>query len=414
MAGMSLACRRVGLRIADAARNPIMTRRLLVACLSVAAAMAFTPGSAPAQNAPVSDGISTAPDEWLLANRGQPWWYDVRSSQNPLALRARAPTENERAIVDRARALLSGRPAKALALLDGDSVVYVDYKLPASADSVFFGFSMGKTVTAMAVGQAICDGKLTFETRAGDVVPQLTGTALGEASVRDLLRMASGAAEPLSDSTIWTPEQFKRWGQGQLTIIESVTEERVSKAARGVFSEYKPGERFYYKSTDPMVLGLMVTRATNMPYSNWAQKTIFDPMGVAGPGFIVQDKQGDGATDAAIRLRLDDWIRFAQWVKRSSKLPGCFGDFVRAATRTQIENAGTPATRKSGKGFGGYGYLTWTDNAIAPGTAWALGHGGQRIGWHRDSDRMVIVFSNAENWMSDISELARDWNRAGR
>jgi hypothetical protein len=87
---------------------------------------------------------------------------------------------------------------------------------------------------------------------------------------------------------------------------------------------------------------------------------------------------------------------------------------VRAATSTQIENQGTPVTRKSGKLPGGYGYLTWTDSAIAPDRAWALGHGGQRISWHKDSDRMVIVFANAENWTSDICELARDWNRVGR
>ena len=388
-----------------------MHRRSLIACLAIAAAVAWSSEPALAQNAPISDGVTMAPDEWLLANRGQPWWYSVRPSENPSPLRTRAPSDSERAIVDRARALLNGRPAKGLALLDGDSVVYMDFKAPADADSVFFGFSMGKTVTAMAVGQAICDGKLKFETKAGDVVSQLKDTALGQATVRDLLRMASGAAEPLSDSSIWTPEQFKRWGQGNLTILESVTEERVSKAARGTFSDYKPGERFSYKSTDPMVLGMMVTRVTNMPYSHWVQKTIFDPMGTAKPGFIVQDKQGDGATDAAIRLRLEDWIRFAQWVKRSSKAQGCFGDFVRAAMSTQIENAGTPATRKSGKQFGGYGYLIWTDNAFAPDTAWALGHGGQRIGWHKNSDRMVVVFSNAENWMSDVYELARDWDR---
>jgi CubicO group peptidase (beta-lactamase class C family) len=391
-----------------------MDRRSLIASLSIAAAVALTSASAPAQNAPISDGVTMAPDEWLLANRGQPWWYSVRPSETPSALRTRAPSDSERAVVDRARALLNGRPAKGFALLDGDSVVYMDFKAPADADSVFFGFSMGKTVTAMAVGQAICDGKLRFETKAGDLVPQLKGTALGQATVRDLLRMASGAAEALSDSSIWTPEQFKRWGQGNLTILESVTEDRVSKAARGVFSNDKPGERFSYKSTDPMVLGMMVTRAANMPYSYWVQKTIFDPMRIARPGFVVQDKQGDGATDAAIRLRLEDWIRFAQWVKRSSKAQGCFGDFVRAAMSTQIENAGTLATRKSGKQFGGYGYLVWTDNALAPDTAWALGHGGQRIGWHKNSDRMVVVFSNAENWMPDVYALAKDWSRVGQ
>ena len=387
-----------------------MIRKALVVCFTVAA-VTLAAGQAFAQIMPMVDGIALAPDEWLLFSRGQPWWYKSHPAPTSSALQTRAPSKNEKPLVDRAQSLLSSRPVKAFALLDGNSVVYVDYKAPADADSMLFGFSMGKTVTSMAVGQAICDGKLKLETKVGDVVPHLKDTALGNATVHDLLRMASGAAEPFADSTIWTPEQVGRWNRGNLTILESVMEERVSKAARGIFSEYKPGESFSYKSTDPMVLGLIVTRATGMPFAYWVQQTIFDPMGMAKPGFIMQDREGETEAGGGIRLRMEDWIRFAQWIKRSAKAPGCFGDYVRAATSTQIDNPGTPATRKMGKLFRGYGYLTWTGNTIAPDTAWASGWGGQRISWHKDSDRMVVVFSNSENWMPDLYEFARDWNR---
>ena len=81
---------------------------------------------------------------------------------------------------------------------------------------------------------------------------------------------------------------------------------------------------------------------------------------------------------------------------------------------TRIANSGTPATRKSGKLFGGYGYLIWTDNEIAPNTTWASGWGGQRIGWSMGNDRMVIAFSNTEAWMPELYELARDWSRLDR
>lgn len=391
----------------------VIFHRELVASLVVAAGV-FVAGQVLAQNAPKDGNVYTAPDEWLLFSSGRPWWYQTDVVPGSPAPHTRAPTKDEQAIVDRARTLLNSRPARAIALLDGDSVIYAEYKPPADADSVFFGLSMGKTVTAMAVGQAICSGFLTFETKAGDVVPQLQGTALGKATVRDLLRMASGAAEPLDDTTIWTPEQFKNWNRGNLTILESVTEERVSKGARGFFSEYKPGEHFSYKATDPMVLGLMVTRATGKPFAYWVQETILSPMGAAKTGFIVQDRDGDAASDAGIRLRMEDWIRFAQWVKRSSKQTTCFGDFVRASQTTQMTNGIGPATRKVGKEFGGYGYLTWTDNATAANTAWARGAGGQEISWHRDSDRMLVVFAVSENWLSDVYQLARDWNQVTR
>lgn len=114
----------------------------------------------------------------------------------PSALNTRAPSAGESALVDRARSLVGQRPAKAFALLDGNTIVYSAFNAPADSESLFFGMSMGKTVTAMAVGQAICAGKLTLQSKAGDVLPELQGKALGNATVHDLLRMASGAAEP--------------------------------------------------------------------------------------------------------------------------------------------------------------------------------------------------------------------------
>lgn len=185
--------------------------------------------------------------------------------------------------------------------------------------------------------------------------------------------------------------------------------DRNSKAARGVFSDYKPGEQFSYKSTDPVTLGIMIHRASGQPMSAWFQSAVLDPMGAAFPGSYAQDPKLNGLADSGVRMRLQDWLRFAVWLRKSSKEAGCFGDYVRDAMRTQIANSGTVATRKTGKLFGGYGYLAWTENEIAPDTAWALGHGGQRIGWHLKSDRIFVAFSNEETWMPEAYDLAKRW-----
>lgn len=381
--------------------------------LLAAAALTFC-AQAMAQVTPVADGGAAAPDEWLLAKTGPRWFQITQPSPNPSALNTRAPSAGESALVDRARALVGQRPAKAFALLDGNTIVYSAFNAPADSDSLFFGMSMGKTVTAMAVGQAICAGKLTLQSKAGDVLPELQGKALGNATVHDLLRMASGAAEQNGDSTIWTPEQTKDWNQGLLNLAELIATDRISKAARGAFSEYKPGEVFAYKSTDPMTLGLMVSRATGMPLSQWIQEQVLNPMGAAHPGLYSQDRAKNGLGDSGMRLRMEDWMRFAVWVKESSKRSDCFGDFVKAAMVKQIGNDRNPAARKHGRMFGGYGYLIWTENITAPDTAWASGWGGQRIGWNYRNDRMLVVFSSREAWMPDVYELARDWGQVQR
>lgn len=369
-----------------------------------------------AHELPKENGSYAAPDEALLQKKNSPWWYDFKPSPTPVKLLTRSATSEEQAVIDKANATITNKPAKAIALMDGDTVVYTGFKSPANADSYLFSFSMGKTITSMAAGQAICAGKLKLETKANELVPELKGKALGEASVRDLLRMASGAAEPEKDFSMLTTDQFKDWQRGTLNLLDMTVEDRVSRAAKNGSEDRKPGEYFYYKSTEPILVGIIVARATGMPYAKWLQESVINPMGAAQSGFYRQDKWQNGQSDAGISLRLEDWMRFALWVKRSSKEQSCFGDYVRAATSMQIANGTNVADRKTSKLFAGYGYFIWTNNVVIPNTVWASGWGGQRIGWNKSdsNDRMIITFSNLESWMLDVYDIARDWNKLNR
>jgi CubicO group peptidase (beta-lactamase class C family) len=181
--------------------------------------------------------------------------------------------------------------------------------------------------------------------------------------------------------------------------------------AKGFFGELKPGDRFSYKSTDPALLGIMLRRATKMPYGAWLQKVMFDAMGTEGGGLVEQDTEGHGLTSAGVRLSLADWQRFALWVQRMSREPGCIGDYTRAAMSSQIDNPGAPGQRKFGGLFDSYGYFFWVRNRIAPSTTFASGLGGQRISWHEGSNRMTVFFSTEESWMQELYEVVREWNR---
>lgn len=385
------------------------SRTSAVAATFAAAALLISALPAAAQNMPTAGEAGAAPDDWLLAQRGPSWWTKSTPSPDPVELRRREPTAAEGAIIERARRLIATYQVKGFALMDGETVVFSQTVAPATTDSLLFGFSMGKSVTAMAAGQAVCAGHLRLDTKAQEHVPGLAGKALGQATLRDLLMMASGAAEPLPDSTIFTKAEWDAWNRGIMNIAEVIAQDRIAGAGRGFFGTYKPGEHFSYKATDPLVVGLMVSAAAGMPWTQWVQQSVLDPAGVSSPGLLMTDRHGNGGTDAGVRLRMDDWMRFGLWVKGLSTERGCMGDFVRAALSPQISNKGNVATRKMGKLFGSYGYFVWNTNEMAPKTAWASGWGGQRIGWHRDNARMVVAFSNVENWMPELYTLARDW-----
>lgn len=377
-------------------------RTALTACLLLIAGS--LPPAAQAQ-LPSVGGIGAAPDEWLLSN-GQPWhhWTVVASAPTPLP--RRAPTAQEAAAVDDARRLFEASPTRAMALVDGGAVVWSAFKPPAGERTRLLSFSVGKTVTAMAVGKAICDGKLTLDTVAGDLVPELKGTDLGVATTRHLLTMSSGTWKGNPDSSMETSDELAAVRAGRMSHVDVLRTARVSTAYTGLFGgKRKPGEEFAYRSTDPQLLGVMINRATGTTYAQWVESQVLLPAGIETPGVVGQDRFGHGDAAGNVRLVLDDWIRFAVWVKDSESTTGCFGDFVRAATRTQIRNT----TKDFGKLFDGYGYLTWTDNHRLRDSYWASGHGGQRIGWNHRNRRVLVAFSNLESHMDELYLLYRAW-----
>lgn len=359
---------------------------------------------------PMNRGVASAPDDYLIG-KGRPWFYRGAAAETPSEIHRREPTSNELPVVEKAKYVFAKRPGKVIVLIEGRNVVYEDSKAPASEDSYLHSFSMAKTITSMAVGKAICAGTLKFSTRADEAIPELQGKDLGAATVVDFLKMASGMPAGGPGGNIQTPEQNRLWGKGNLNLLDMLLEDRISRADRGVFSPYKPGEVFLYKGTDPLTIGIMVGNATGMPFAQWVTENVLQAAGISQPVIIGVDKYSHADAGGNYRMVKDDWIRFAIWVKESSKEQGCFGDYVRSAMSKQINNGYGPTSRKDGKQFSSYGYLTWTDNDIAPNTAWAVGWGGQRIGWNRGNDRIVLVFSNEENWMSDVYEIAKAWGQ---
>lgn len=346
-------------------------------------------------------------DSLLFDGKGRDWWYKIAPSKTTVNLINSLPNSQEQEVIDRVEKLWPESKIRAIMLLDGNKVLYSNFRAPATSNSMLMGYSMGKTITAMAAGKAICSGKLTLTSRAKDFIPELQDKDLGEATLEQLLKMSAGTFEGYKDTGIFNANEFAQWNTGNLNIVNTFSSNAYSSYRRGFFTNVKHGEEFMYKSTDPFVVGAMVAKATNKQFAEFLQEAIFNPAGIKYPGVYGTDRFGNPLSDSGTRLRMEDWARFAYWVKQSSKESGCFGDYVRQAMTTRIKNA----NKISGKSFAGYGYFTWTENTLVHDSAWALGHGGQRIGWDLKSDRMIIVFANEDIDALDIYSITRAWNK---
>lgn len=364
-------------------------------------AVALLTGAVNAQTLPTQSGRPLIPDEWLLSS-GQPFHYKTPASSNGRKLGERDPTYNEQQAIDTIQRKFSNLPSKAFLLGDGDKIVKVEYKHPANENSIFLSASIDKTVTAMSAGVAVCDGKIKLSTKAKDVLPELAGTDIGESTLKDNLMMASGTIDAQDDSQSLTPAEHRDIAQGKISFMDLV-KGRLSKK-QSFFT--KPGETFSYKTQDPTLVAMMVSAAygkNGKEFREWQSDYFFSKVKTNDRRVHGTDKFGYAYAEGNSRMTLSDWARFAIFVQESRKQTDCYGNYVKEATTTQIKT-----DRRFARMYGGYGYLTWTNNSDIPNSYTALGYGGQAIVWSTTNDKYFIVFSNNIN-PPDIHPMAKAW-----
>lgn len=381
-----------------------------------------TPKSRPLSTQATSSGLGGLPrgegdalylpEDWLTGT-GQPWHFRTVPTRSALPVPVRSPDADEKKVIAKAQALMQRLESRAMVLLDDGEIVEVISTGGIQFDTLLLSASMAKTVTALATGKAICAGRLSMDKRADSVVAALAGTDLGAATLRDLLMMASGTTEPSArDYVGTTPEETRQYLEGSGNLEQLLATPRQSTAQKGVFSKLRPGERFSYKSRDPYTVAMMLERAVGMPATRWIDQQLLSEARTEYPAILATDRSGyfHGA-NGGVRLALIDWIRLAIYVDEQRRTETCFGRFIKEMGKTQIRASGVT------KGFDGYGYLTWTDNSYAPNSFWAVGYGGQRIGWSTDphNRRIFLMFSNsADRDMDHVYPVAREWFTLGQ
>lgn len=357
-------------------------RPLLILVVAAVFGLASLPLSGLAQPAPVDFGFLRNPDlRWLdlpPAAREQPVAEDLRAPGGE-PLRAQA-----QAALDRPGTL-------ALALIERGTLVYEGYAGGWSAADRFFSFSVAKSLTALA-GEALCAGRIrSLDDSAVSYAPELAGTAFGEASVRHLLMMASGAQ---SGGPELSGQPYAGAFTAEMRGRKSLTEQwrEHGRRARGFLSEIRPGERFDYNNLDTAALGAVVRGATGADFSAWFRQTVVEKAGLAETSRWHLDRDGRELNYAAYSATLRDWVRLAlrfRAVLQGATDEPCLRAFLEEGTRTRIATYAR-------SGFSGYGYQIWTDFTPGPRDAfWMLGYGGQRIAVHLPSDRILVTFASS-------------------
>lgn len=306
-------------------------------------------------------------------------------------------TRDQQRVADQAAQLAQNPSLLSIVLVERGKIIYEHYNEPARADRWFYSWSMSKSLTAYTVGTSLCNGRIpSLDTPAGNLSPELRGTVHGEARVRDLLMMASGARDAQQDgehrSGVWL--QLVQQGYSGQDYLRDYS----TRSARS-------GSTFSYKNIDTLALESVLEAQGG--FVRQFEENIWSKIGAERGASWILDRNGRALAYAGFTAHTRDWARLAMWtIDQLKGKDACMRDYMQAATQHQISN-----NSSTGRAFKGYGYQTFVGNFGSNASYWWVGHGGQRVGIDPKTERIIVVSSHREDYMGQIYELFGSWQR---
>ena len=239
-----------------------------------------------------------------------------------------------------------------------DGVVQVErYQYDRKPSHRFVSQSMAKSVTALAIGFALAEGRIkSLDDRADQYAPKLGGTLLGATTIRNLLRMSSGAH---------FEERYD--GNDDVARFSAATaRDGIEAAARIVtVRDAEQGTRFHYASAETAMLAAVLRGATGMSISEYLTPRLWQAIGAEETALWRADRTGLEVASGNFNATLRDYARLGVVLANDGVRPD-------DPTRKQIipreflldatdwKRAPVPFRPGNATPYMGYGYQFWT------------------------------------------------------
>jgi CubicO group peptidase (beta-lactamase class C family) len=193
--------------------------------------------------------------------------------------------------------------------------------IPNTADTRFNIGSMDKQFTAVAIGQLVEQGRLRFDARLIDVLPDYPNRAAAEKiTIRHLLSHRAGLGM-LFDRPGWDWKRRYERVSDLLPLFATAA------------PAFEPGSRFAYSNEGFVVLGAVVERLSGRSWYEYAAAHIFAPAGMRQTEYLTDDP---AAPDRAVgyQFRRTDPLsvggRVPNWGTLARRGNSCGGSFSTA------------------------------------------------------------------------------------
>ena len=314
--------------------------------------------------------------------------YQIQPSNTPIILNQKQNlTTAQQALVVKANSIISSTPGNmAIVVIENDEIIFEKYHPQTTSQTPLMGYSASKSMTSLAVGKAICSGLIKdINAKSKDINPSLNAMAYGDATVRQLLMMSSGALRG-SLAKGGTPD-ISTSGNPTLPIFWDILQQLDEVKARQVRSDgslVMPGEEFSYKNYDNLSLSLMFIQNGVNHFPNVFENEVWKYFGAENPAYWVHDKNGIVYTNSTLIATPRDWARVGVGIKNIIKANNndCFTNYLKDAFARDIVNDCTilGADYCISPTYTHYGYQYWVNGANdLPGTISMNGAYGQRL-----------------------------------
>jgi CubicO group peptidase (beta-lactamase class C family) len=150
----------------------------------------------------------------------------------------------------------------------------LDYRIPLSADSKFYIASTSKQFTAACIALLSIEGKIRLDDEIQKYIPEIPN--YGEKiTIRNLVHHTSGLRDYLSLMYL-SGKSFEDY----FTIDDGI-----KLLTKQIDSNFSPGEEYLYSNSGYILLAEIVNRVSGMTIREYADKYIFQPLGMTNTFF---------------------------------------------------------------------------------------------------------------------------------
>lgn len=288
-------------------------------------------------------------------------------------------------------------------------VVYERYAGCLDETTLHGAMSVTKSLTGLLAEILVAEGRLDDTALAGELIPELEGSAFGDATVRQVMDMTTALdySEDYSDpnAEVWayaeagSPLPRPEGYEGPRSYFEYL--ETVQR-------DGTHGEAFGYKTVNSDALGWLISRATGQSVADLLSERIWSRIGAEREAFFTVDSIGTPFAGGGFNATLRDMARFGQLMLDEGQIDG--EQIIPQQAIEAIRHGGDSETfARAGYNLEGwsYGGMWWITNDDH-GAFSARGVHGQTIWIDPTADMVIVRFAShpvATNAANDPTSL---------